>query len=58
MTTRDQNLRYAEECLRLAQRATDAATRARLLDMAQAWRDLCDKIPSDKASDGNPPEKT
>jgi len=48
MNTRDEYLRYAEECLRLAQQATEAAARARLLDMAQAWRDLGDKVPGDK----------
>ena len=48
MTTRDEYLKYAEECLRLAQQATDVDTRARLLDMAQAWRDLGDKVLGDK----------
>ena len=31
---------YAAECLRIAQQATDEAQKARLLDMAEAWRRL------------------
>jgi hypothetical protein len=44
MTARDDYLKYAEECCRLAQRAAGAGQRARLLAMAQAWRELGDKI--------------
>jgi uncharacterized protein with PhoU and TrkA domain len=43
MVARDEYLRYAEECLRLARQTTDPEKRARLLEMAQAWRDLGDK---------------
>jgi hypothetical protein len=43
MMARDEYLRYAEECLRLARQTTDPEKRARLLEMAQAWRDLGDK---------------
>ena len=49
MTTRDEYLKFAEECLRLARQAADPDTRARLLDMAQAWRDLCDKAQNPRA---------
>ena len=49
MTTRDEYLKFAEECLRLAQHATDPDARARLLDMAQAWRDLSDKAQNPRA---------
>jgi hypothetical protein len=34
---------YAAECLRLAQRAESEGDRARLVAMAQAWRELADK---------------
>ena len=43
---------YAAECLRLAQSATNGEDRARLLSMAQAWRELADKL--DHASDTAP----
>jgi len=56
MTTRDDYLKYAAECFRLAQQATEAATRVRLLAMAQAWRELGDKAQGDKIQ--NPPAKT
>jgi len=43
MPTRDDYLRFAEECVALAQKTADANARTRLLEMAQAWRDLADK---------------
>ena len=43
MPTREEYLHYAEECVALAQRAADPEARTRLLDMAQALRDLADK---------------
>jgi hypothetical protein len=43
MPTRDEYLRLAEECVALAQRTADANARTRLLEMAQAWRDLADR---------------
>ena len=49
MTRRDEYLQFAEECLRLAQQAADSDTRARSLDMAQAWRDLADKAQNPRA---------
>ena len=49
MTARDEYLQFAEECLRLAKQAVDPDTRARLLDMAQAWRDLSDKAQNPRA---------
>ena len=33
---------YASECLRLAQQTTDETQKARLLEMAEAWRRLAD----------------
>jgi hypothetical protein len=57
MASRDECLRYAAECVSLAQRASDPADRAHLLRMAQDWRDLADKQSADKpdgsTADGN-----
>jgi NAD-dependent oxidoreductase involved in siderophore biosynthesis len=39
----DEYLRYAEQCLALAAQSSSAADKARLLQMAQAWRDLAEK---------------
>ena len=33
---------YAAECLRIAQQATDANQKARLLEMADAWQRLAE----------------
>ena len=43
MASDDEYHRYAAECLALAQRTTDPNDKARLLDMAQAWRELAQK---------------
>lgn len=48
MTSADEYRRYAMECLRLAHDASDPDDKARLLQMAQAWHDLADKILADK----------
>jgi hypothetical protein len=44
---------YAAECLRLAHRAKNERDRARLVAMAQAWRELAEKIgsPGEQAGD-------
>jgi len=39
----DEYLQYAEQCLVLAARASNPGDKARLLQMAQAWRDLFEK---------------
>jgi hypothetical protein len=39
----DDYRRYAAECLALAQKTSNADDKARLLQMAQVWRDLVDK---------------
>lgn len=44
MSLADQYRNYAAECLRLAQTVTNDDERARLLSMAQAWRELADKL--------------
>jgi uncharacterized protein YjiS (DUF1127 family) len=42
--------RYADECLALAQALSDPADRARLLQIAKAWREMADK--NDWSKDG------
>jgi hypothetical protein len=46
----DEYRRYAGECLRLAHDASDSDDKARLLQMAQAWHDLADKIAANAAN--------
>jgi hypothetical protein len=43
MASVDEYLRYAEQCLALAAKSSNAADKARLLQMAQAWRHLAEK---------------
>jgi hypothetical protein len=52
----DEYRSYAAECLRLAQNVTNSDDRARLLHMAQAWRDLADKIENDNLNESRGPE--
>jgi hypothetical protein len=53
MPTREEYLRYAEQCVALARNAADAEARTRLLEMAQAWRELADKH-GRSSGDGGP----
>ena len=46
MTAPEDYLRFSEECIELSQRVTDPQSRTRLLEMAQAWRELADEQPS------------
>jgi hypothetical protein len=39
---RERYKEYAAECLRIAQQTTDAAQKARLLEMADAWQRLAE----------------
>ena len=43
MASADEYLVYAEHCIVLASKATNPGDKARLLQMAQMWRDLADK---------------
>jgi hypothetical protein len=43
MASVDEYLQYAEQCLALAAKSANPADKARLLQMAQAWRDLSEK---------------
>ena len=44
----EQYKEYAAECLRMAQQSTDAAQKARLLEMAEAWQRLSESVRPDK----------
>jgi len=54
MPTREEYLRYAEECIALAQKTAASEARTRLLEMAQAWRDLADKYRRPSTDGGRP----
>ena len=43
MPSVDEYLQYAEQCVALAEKSSNAGDKARLLQMAQAWRDLAEK---------------
>jgi hypothetical protein len=43
MASVDIYLQYAEQCVALAAKSSNPADKARLLQMAQAWRDLSEK---------------
>ena len=51
MPSADDFHRYAAECVALAQRMSDPADKAHMLQMAQAWCDLADKLGSKTAGD-------
>jgi len=44
MPSREEYLRYAKECIEVAQKSADPDTRMRLLEMAQAWRVLAQRL--------------
>jgi hypothetical protein len=44
MASSDEYFEYAEQCIVLASRAPTSGDKARLLQIAQAWRDLADKL--------------
>jgi hypothetical protein len=43
MASADEYHEYAEQCIVLATKASHPGEKARLLQMAQAWRDLAEK---------------
>jgi hypothetical protein len=43
MASVDEYLQYAEQCVALATASSNPADKARLLQMAQAWRELSEK---------------
>ena len=44
MATADEYRAFAAKCLAVAQGISDQDDKARLIEMAQAWRDLADKL--------------
>lgn len=44
MPSAEEYRRYAAECIALVQQAQTAEQKARLLEIAEAWRGLADKI--------------
>ena len=53
MSRVDEYRRYAAECLRIAQETSDPEPKARLLNMAQKWRELGEKAEEVAASDAS-----
>jgi len=49
--SRDKYKEYAAECLRIADQTRDAAQKTRLLQMAQAWQHLSEKIERSEEQD-------
>ena len=49
----DRYLQYAEQCLALAANSSNPADKARLLQMAQAWRELSAKQDAEPRKDGD-----
>ncbi len=45
--------RYAAECLRVAQQLTDPTDKAKLVQMAQKWRELAQKADQSAEGDGS-----
>jgi hypothetical protein len=43
MASVEDYLQFAEQCMALAAKSSSPADKARLLQMAQAWRDLSEK---------------
>ncbi len=44
MASADEYFHYAEQCIALALKSLNPGDKARLLQIAQAWRDLADKL--------------
>jgi hypothetical protein len=51
MASVENYLQYAEQCVALAAKSSNPGDKARLLQMAQAWRDLSTKRDDDKKED-------
>jgi hypothetical protein len=51
MASVDEYLQYAEQCVVLAAKSSNPADKARLLQMAQAWRDLVEKQDNEPKKD-------
>jgi hypothetical protein len=55
MSSAEEYRAFAEECFALAQKAADPDDRARLIQMAQSWRELADRFEArqDKKSEAS-----
>jgi hypothetical protein len=51
MASVENYLQYAEQCVALAAKSTNPGDKARLLQMAQAWRDLSTKRDDEQKED-------
>jgi hypothetical protein len=54
MASVDDYLQYADQCVALASKSSNPADKARLLQMAQAWRDLSEKRDTGDQTEGQP----
>jgi hypothetical protein len=52
MASADEYREYAEQCMALASSASDISDKARLMQMAQAWRDLAGKLDAKQKQSG------
>jgi hypothetical protein len=52
MARADEYRRHAAECLRVAQRVSDPNDKALLIQMAERWRELAEKIAENGAAEG------
>jgi hypothetical protein len=48
MASADEYHAYAEQCMALASKSPNPGDKARLTQMAQAWRDLAEKLDASK----------
>jgi len=55
MASADEYYEYAKQCVALASKSSNPGDKARLLQMAQAWRDLAEKL-NQKQSTGKDSE--
>jgi hypothetical protein len=53
MAGAEQYRRYAAECVRVSQLASNPADKTMLLEMAQKWRELADRAERQEASNKN-----
>jgi hypothetical protein len=53
MARADDYRRYAAECIRVAQQATNSHDKTLLLEMAQRWRDLAERVERQAGRSGN-----
>ena len=52
MARADEYRRHAAECLRVAQRVSDPNDKALLIQMAERWRELAEKVEKNDETEG------